>query len=171
MCQNTTMRVNGAWIKRYCVLSSKSYKILHSCHNFPAGSRQATWGARICETSLFPGMVPVWYPTPAATSVYVSRQVGASLNPKQQQTTPGGSEKHFPQLQHKPASGSKLLPRGGIFTSGCKLGKFQIHSSKHCMKKLKPGMCSGTVFICVVLFMLTHQLKWTKSRNVFLGQY
>ena len=23
MCQNTTMRVNGAWIKRYCVLCSK----------------------------------------------------------------------------------------------------------------------------------------------------
>ena len=25
---------------------------LHSCHNFPAGSRQAARGARICETSL-----------------------------------------------------------------------------------------------------------------------
>ena len=51
--QNTTMRVNGAWIKRYCVLCSKTYNTLHSCHNFPAGSRQATRGARICETSLF----------------------------------------------------------------------------------------------------------------------
>ena len=34
MCQNTTMRVNGAWIKRYCVLCSKTYNTLHSCHNF-----------------------------------------------------------------------------------------------------------------------------------------
>ena len=52
MCQNTTMRVNGAWIKRCCVLCSKTYNTLHSCHNFPAGSRQAARGARICETSL-----------------------------------------------------------------------------------------------------------------------
>ena len=52
MCQNTTMWVNGAWIKRYCVLCSKTYNTLHSCHNFPAGSRQAARGARICETSV-----------------------------------------------------------------------------------------------------------------------
>ena len=45
MCQNTTMRVNGAWIKRYCVLCSKTYNILHSCHNFPAGLRQTARGA------------------------------------------------------------------------------------------------------------------------------
>ena len=31
----------------------KTYNTLHSCHNFPAGSRQAARGARICETSLF----------------------------------------------------------------------------------------------------------------------
>ena len=30
----------------------KAYNTLHSCHNFPAGSRQAVRGARICETSL-----------------------------------------------------------------------------------------------------------------------
>ena len=53
VCQNTTMRVNGAWIKRYCVLCSKTYNTLHiGCHNFPAGSRQAARVARICETSL-----------------------------------------------------------------------------------------------------------------------
>ena len=52
MCQNTTMRVNGAWIKIYCVLCSKTYNTLQSCHNFPAGSRQAARGARISETSL-----------------------------------------------------------------------------------------------------------------------
>ena len=52
VCQNTTMRVNGAWIKRYCVLCPKTYATLHSCHNFPAGSRQAARVARICETSL-----------------------------------------------------------------------------------------------------------------------
>ena len=52
MSQNTTMRVNGAWIKRYCILCSKAYNTSHSCHNFPAGSRQAARGACICETSL-----------------------------------------------------------------------------------------------------------------------
>ena len=30
----------------------KTYNTLQSCHNFPAGSRQAARGARICETSL-----------------------------------------------------------------------------------------------------------------------
>ena len=54
MCQNTTMRVYGALIKRYCVLCSKTCNTLHSCHNFPAGSQQAARGARICETSLLP---------------------------------------------------------------------------------------------------------------------
>ena len=29
-----------------------TYNTLHSCHNFPAGLRQAARGARICETSL-----------------------------------------------------------------------------------------------------------------------
>ena len=29
-----------------------TYNTLHSCHNFPAGSRQAARGARICEMSL-----------------------------------------------------------------------------------------------------------------------
>ena len=53
ICQNATMRVNGAWIKRYCALCSKTYNTLHSCHNFPGGSRQAARGARICETGLF----------------------------------------------------------------------------------------------------------------------
>ena len=52
MCQNTTMRVIGAWIKRYCVLCSKTYNTLHSCYNFLAGSRQAARVARICEMSL-----------------------------------------------------------------------------------------------------------------------
>ena len=52
MCQNTTMRVYGAWIKIYCVLCSKTYNTLHSCHYFPAGSWQAARVARIWETSL-----------------------------------------------------------------------------------------------------------------------
>ena len=30
----------------------KTYNTLHSCHNFPAGSRQVARGACICETSL-----------------------------------------------------------------------------------------------------------------------
>ena len=50
--QNTTMRVNVAWIKRYCVLCSKTYKTLHICHNFAAVSRQTTRGACICENSI-----------------------------------------------------------------------------------------------------------------------
>ena len=52
MCQSTTMPVNGAWIKRYCILCSETINTLHSCHNFPAGSQQVANGARICETSL-----------------------------------------------------------------------------------------------------------------------
>ena len=52
ICQNNTMRVNWAWIKRHCVLCSETYNTLHSCHNFPAGSRQASRGTHICETSL-----------------------------------------------------------------------------------------------------------------------
>ena len=34
--------------------------ILHSCHNFPAGSRQAARGARICETSLLKVVFLKW---------------------------------------------------------------------------------------------------------------
>ena len=52
MCQNTTMWVNGVWIESYCRYVQKAYNTLHSCHNFPAGSRQAARGAHICETSL-----------------------------------------------------------------------------------------------------------------------
>ena len=52
MCRNTTMQVNEAWIKKCCMLCSKTYNTLHSCHNFPADLRQATRGTRICEMSL-----------------------------------------------------------------------------------------------------------------------
>ena len=52
-CENTTMRVNGAWIKIHCILRSKTYNTLHSCHNFPAGLRQAARDPCIGETSLF----------------------------------------------------------------------------------------------------------------------
>ena len=44
------MRLYGAWIKRYCILCSKTYNTFHSRDNFHAGSRQAAGGARICET-------------------------------------------------------------------------------------------------------------------------
>ena len=33
------------------------FSTLHCCHNFPADSRNAARGARICETSLFPHSV------------------------------------------------------------------------------------------------------------------
>ena len=52
MCPNITIRVNGAWIKRYCILCSKTYNTLHRCHNFRAGSRQAARAPRICERRL-----------------------------------------------------------------------------------------------------------------------
>ena len=52
MGQNITMRVNWSWNKRYCLFCSKAYNTLESCHNFPAGSREAARVARICETSL-----------------------------------------------------------------------------------------------------------------------
>ena len=39
-------------LKDVAFFSSKTNNTLHSCHNFPAGSRQAARGARICETSL-----------------------------------------------------------------------------------------------------------------------
>ena len=52
MCQKTTLRVNGSWSKKYCVLCSKTYNTLHSCHNFPAGLGQAARGASICEIYL-----------------------------------------------------------------------------------------------------------------------
>ena len=61
ICQNTTMQVNRAWIKRYRVLCSKPYNTLRSFHNFPAGSRQATRGARICETILLLSHLPGAY--------------------------------------------------------------------------------------------------------------
>ena len=66
MCQNTTMPVNGAWIKRYCIFCSKTYNTLHSCHNFPVGSWQAARGACICETSIF------IYQTPYLPVIFLS---------------------------------------------------------------------------------------------------
>ena len=52
ICQNTTVQVYGAWIKRYCVLCLKTYNTSHSPVILPSGSQQATRGARICEMSL-----------------------------------------------------------------------------------------------------------------------
>ena len=60
MCQNTTMRANRVWIKRYYALCSKTYNTLQSCNNFPAGSRQTARGARICETSLLSKAPTLW---------------------------------------------------------------------------------------------------------------
>ena len=40
-------------LKDIALYVQNTYKTLHSCHNFPAGSRQAARGACICETSLF----------------------------------------------------------------------------------------------------------------------
>ena len=37
----------------------KNNNTLDSCHNFPAGSRQAARGARICETSLLLSRYPI----------------------------------------------------------------------------------------------------------------
>ena len=40
--------------KDIAFFAQKPYNTLHSCPNFPAGSREAARVARICETSLFP---------------------------------------------------------------------------------------------------------------------
>ena len=40
-------------LKDIALYVQNTYNTLHSCHNFPAGSRQAARGACICETSLF----------------------------------------------------------------------------------------------------------------------
>ena len=50
ICQNTTMRLYGAWIRVYHVLYSKSYCTFSGLFWSPAGSRQATRCARLCET-------------------------------------------------------------------------------------------------------------------------
>ena len=54
MCQNTTMWVYGARIKRCCVLCSKHIAVwvYESCHNFPLVRDKPPGGARICETGL-----------------------------------------------------------------------------------------------------------------------
>ena len=53
MCQNTTMRVYGARIKRYRVLCSKHIAARSSlCHNFLLVRDKPPEGARICETGL-----------------------------------------------------------------------------------------------------------------------
>ena len=38
----------------------KAYNMLHSCHNFPAGLRQAARSTRVCEMSIDP--VPMKQP-------------------------------------------------------------------------------------------------------------
>ena len=50
--QNATVRVDGAWIEIYYVSSSKHLAPLAALIWFPAGSRGAARGARICETPL-----------------------------------------------------------------------------------------------------------------------
>ena len=52
MCQNTTMRVYGAWIKTYHVLCPKTYSSFGNVSKSTASSRQAARGACICETGL-----------------------------------------------------------------------------------------------------------------------
>ena len=50
MCQNTTMRVYGAWIKTYYVLCSKTYSGFGNVSQSSSSLRQAAGSARICET-------------------------------------------------------------------------------------------------------------------------
>ena len=52
ICQNITMSVYGAWIKRCCVLCSKTYVTFGGLSWSPAGFWQATRNTRICETCL-----------------------------------------------------------------------------------------------------------------------
>ena len=55
------MWVNGASLKKYCVFCLKIYNTLRGCRNFPAGSRQAASGARICETNLLGDILRLGY--------------------------------------------------------------------------------------------------------------
>ena len=52
ICQNTTMRMYGAWIKTYYVWCSKTYSTSGKVFKSTAGSRQAARSARISETRL-----------------------------------------------------------------------------------------------------------------------
>ena len=52
ICQNATVRVYEAWIKRYNVLCSKTYSTFDVMSWSPAGSLRAARGTRICETRL-----------------------------------------------------------------------------------------------------------------------
>ena len=91
--QSTTMWINGAWIKRYCVLFSKTYNTLHSCHNFPAGSRQAarTWWrhqmetfsallARCAGNSPVPGEFPTQRPVTRSFDVFFDLRLNKRLS-------------------------------------------------------------------------------------------
>ena len=52
ICQNTTMRVNGARVRIYYVLCSKTYGSFSCLFWFPAGSRRAAGCARFSEICL-----------------------------------------------------------------------------------------------------------------------
>ena len=53
MCQNTTIRIYGARIKRYCVLWSKHIAVrVVLSYNFPLVRDKPPQGARICVTGL-----------------------------------------------------------------------------------------------------------------------
>ena len=52
MCQNTTKRVYGAWIKTYYVLYSKTDNAFGNVSWSSASSRQAARSARVYETGL-----------------------------------------------------------------------------------------------------------------------
>ena len=53
VCQNTTVWVYGAWIKKYYILCSKINRTLWGLFLFPTGSWWAGRGTRICKTRLF----------------------------------------------------------------------------------------------------------------------
>ena len=52
MCQNTTMRVYGAWVKFYYASCPKTYSGFENVSYSNASSRQAARSARICEIGL-----------------------------------------------------------------------------------------------------------------------
>ena len=53
MCQNTTMRVNGAWLKTCYALCSKTLSTFGNMLQCTVSSREATRSTCICETCLF----------------------------------------------------------------------------------------------------------------------
>ena len=88
ICQNTTMRVYGARIKRYCVLCSKHIAVRVVLSYLPAGSRQAAWWCpHLWDWSIAELSQPVWRLSP-------NRPTARSLSSLSSMSSPAQSMFH-----------------------------------------------------------------------------